>query len=58
MKLIKYIFIGLAATVPSLWIEEYLFTNPIWWTVMLALLIGNLNGYCEGIKKKENKDND
>jgi hypothetical protein len=54
--LIKYIFVGLAATVPSLWIEEYTFTNPIWWTVMLILLLGNFNGYMEGIKKNKEKE--
>ena len=56
MKIIKYLLIAFVATVPGLWIENYSFTTPIWWTVVLAHLIGRLFGYFEGLKNKEKKD--
>lgn len=56
MKVIKYLLIALVATVPGLWIENYSFTTPVWWTVVLAYLIGRLFGYFEGLKKKEKDD--
>jgi hypothetical protein len=57
MKILSYILIALVATVPGLWIKEYVFTNPVWWTVVLAYFFGNLLGYFEGLhkKKKERK---
>ena len=56
MKILSYILIALVATIPGLWIDKYTFTNPIWWTVLLTSLIGNLVGYLEGIKKKDKED--
>ena len=58
MKVISFILIALVATVPGLWIDNYIFTNSVWWTVLLASLIGNIIGYLEGVnkKKKERKD--
>lgn len=57
MKILNFILIALVATVPGLWIKEYTFTNPVWWTVVLASFFGNLFGYLEGIKKKEKENN-
>ena len=56
MKFIKYILIALVATVPGLWIKEYVFTNPVWWTVVLTYFFGNLLGYLEGLRKKKKED--
>lgn len=59
MRIISFILIALVATVPGLWIKEYAFTNPTWWTVVLVYFFGNLFGYFEGRKqKKEKKDGD
>lgn len=54
MKILNFILIALVATAPGLWINEYVFTNPVWWTVGLAYFFGNLLGYFEGKRKKEN----
>ena len=56
MRIISFILIALVATVPGLWIKEYTFTNPVWWTVVIANFLGNLFGYFEGLKKKEKQD--
>ena len=53
MRIISFILIALVATVPGLWIKEYIFTNPVWWTVVLAYFFGNLIGYFEGIRRKK-----
>lgn len=53
MRIISFILIALVATVPGLWIKEYIFTNPVWWTVLSAHLLGRLFGYFEGKKDKE-----
>ena len=53
MKILSYILIALVATVPGLWIKEYVFTNPVWWTVVLAYFFGNLLSYFEGLNKKD-----
>lgn len=55
MKILSYILIALVATVPGLWIKEYVFTNPVWWTVLSAHLLGILFGYFEGKRAKEKK---
>ena len=56
MKIISYILIALVATIPSLWIKEYIVTNPIWWTVVISHLVGRLFGYLDGKKERKNKD--
>lgn len=56
MRIISFILIALVATVPTLWVENYIFTNPIWWTVVIAYFLGNLFGYFEGLRKKEKND--
>ena len=53
MRIISYLLTGLVATIPGLWIEEYTFTKPVWWTVVLVYFFGNLFGYFEGIRKKK-----
>ena len=53
MRIISFILIAFVATVPGLWIKEYIFTNPVWWTVVLTYFAGNLLGYFEGICKKK-----
>ena len=55
MKILSYILIALVATVPGLWIENYIFTAPIWWTVVLAYLLGRLFGYFAGKREKEDE---
>ena len=57
MRIISFILIALVATAPMLWIENYIFTNPVWWTVVLAYFFGNLLGYFEGLRKKKREDN-
>lgn len=40
----RYILAILVAVLPMLWIPNYDFTNPIWWTVILAWHFGTLYG--------------
>lgn len=56
MKILNYILTVLIATVPRLWIEDYIVTNPIWWTVTLSWIIGNCLGNLEGLCKKDKED--
>ena len=59
MKILNYVLIAIIAIVPKLWIDDYTITNPIWWTVTQAWMIGNCLGYLEGLhKKKEEKENE
>jgi hypothetical protein len=56
MKIISYVLIALIATIPGLWIEKYAVTTPIWWTVIVAHIVGRLFGYLEGKKERKGKD--
>lgn len=58
MKILNYLLTGIVATLPMLWLENYTLTNPIWWTVISAWIFGNLFGYLEGKKTKEDSNND
>ena len=58
MRIISFILIALVATIPALWIENYIFTNTIWWTVVMAYFLGNLFGYFEGIRKEKKEKDD
>ena len=40
----RYILAILVGTLPMLWIPDYTFINPIWWTVVLAWHIGCVYG--------------
>ena len=40
MKILRYVFAVLIAALPTLWIDDYNVTNPIWWTVVLAWHLG------------------
>ena len=40
----RYILAILIAIVPLLWIEDYYFTNAVWWTVIGAWHLGTLFG--------------
>ena len=57
MNILSYILIALVATVPGLWIENYIVTNPVWLAVTFSCVLGNLFGYFAGANKKE-KAND
>ena len=43
-KIMRYILAILVAALPMLWIPDYFFTNPIWWTVVLAWHFGTIYG--------------
>ena len=45
MKILRYLFAGLIAVLPVLWIDDYALTNPVWWTVVLAWHLGTAFGY-------------
>ena len=45
MKFLRYLFAGLIAVLPMLWIDDYTIHNPIWWTVVLAWHLGMVFGY-------------
>lgn len=51
MKIVRYMFMGLVATLPRLWIDDYTIRSPIFWTVIvvgnLGLMIGALEKLCE-----------
>lgn len=44
MKYIEYIIAGFIAVFPMLWIDDYTYKNPVWWTVILAWMIGKFFG--------------
>ena len=54
MKILNYVLVALIAVVPIFWIENYTVTNPVWWTVVSAWIIGRLFGYLDG--KREEGD--
>lgn len=47
MKLLSYFFTILLSVLPMLWIENYTFRSPIWWTVMTTWILGRLFGWIE-----------
>lgn len=47
MKFLRYLFAGLIAVLPMLWLDDYTITNPVWWTVVSAWHLGTLFGYFE-----------
>ncbi len=47
MKFLSYLFTIIISILPLLWIEDYTFRNPIWWTVMGAWLLGRIFGWFE-----------
>ena len=55
MKIITYILTALIASAPILWIEEYLPSKPVWWTVITVWVLGNLVGYLEGRKERKSE---
>lgn len=46
MKILGFILTLLFCIVPSLWIENYMF-SPAFWTVFVALLVGKFFGYID-----------
>lgn len=52
MNFLGYIFAGLVAVFPMLWIDNYTVKNPIWWTVVLAWHLGTLFGLIKGGNKR------
>ena len=45
MRFLRYLFAGLIAVLPMLWIDNYNIINPVWWTVVLAWHLGTWFGY-------------
>lgn len=51
MRFLGYLFTIIIAILPMLWIENYTFMNPIWWTVVGAWYGGRLFGWFEGMEE-------
>ena len=47
MKALGMLFSVIVAILPMLWINDYVYTNPIWWTVMGAWFFGRMFGWIE-----------
>lgn len=44
MKIVCYMFIGLVATLPRLWIDDYTISNPVFWTMIAVANLGCMIG--------------
>ena len=50
----SYNFIAfLMMSPPMFWIENYNFTNPIFWTLVGSILLSRSLGYWEGLNEKD-----
>lgn len=47
MRKLSFFIAIIVAILPMLWIEDYTFRNPVWWTVMIAWHGGCLFGWLE-----------
>lgn len=50
MKILGYLLSIIIAILPTLWIENYTFMNPVWWTVIIAWFGGRLFGWLEDME--------
>ena len=47
-EIIELFMAGLIAVVPALWIKDFVFINPVWWTVTLTWNFGVAFGKWRG----------
>lgn len=50
-EIIELFLAGLIAVAPLLWIEDFYYYNPVWWTVVLAWHLGIAWGKWRGRNK-------
>lgn len=53
MKYLYNFIAFLMLTLPVFWIENYNFTNPIFWTVVGSIFLSRSLGYWEGLNEED-----